>query len=669
MHSVVGLLRRFRDDERGVFAVFFGLFAIVLIATAGAVVDFTSIELSRTKAQQALDAAALGLQPKIYNTVPPTTASKEALRVQAKALLDERLADTTIATTVSTPTIDTTEGKLRLDASITVKTAFVALIGIPQVTAKVTAEATRKQLNLEVAMVLDNSLSMDQYSRMDELKKAAKCMSDILYNSDDNCTDGVSAANATNANVWLSIVPFTLEVNVGTGYKTATWLDRTGVVSSHASRTSSSTPNIHSNNITNDNFDTNDYDGDTYSGTVSVPVDRIKLMDDLGGVNWGGCVEMRKYPYDTNDAEPEAGTDTMFTPLFAPDEPDTGGYTNNYLSDRPSSCNSSKDLGVWVAIETKTNCTQTWTSNDNNNTKASRWSGCSSTPTSAAQSQKKWDGNNAASVSATMPLSLPDKNGNPNYPTCVDSFPSVPVQTSTGNNPKRYTQKKTVTCNYYFSDRELQERLCKYGTNTATGISQSGIKGPNADCPTNAITPLTATKATITTAIGKLDAQGATNIHAGAIWGFHVLSPTLPFNEGKAYGNATSKVMVIMTDGENRTTGSTNMNKSGWYMPYGYPWNDRLGDVNSDTAALTDAVDSRLVETCVNARAKDITVYTVGLDVDLTADPDGNKKMLEDCANPTEGGRVYAYFPDDATDLTDVFKTIANQLSNLRLAK
>jgi len=75
MRGFFSLLRRFRDDERGVFAVLFGVFAIVLIAAAGAVVDFTRIELARTKAQQALDSAALGLQPKMFLTTGWRTIS------------------------------------------------------------------------------------------------------------------------------------------------------------------------------------------------------------------------------------------------------------------------------------------------------------------------------------------------------------------------------------------------------------------------------------------------------------------------------------------------------------------------------------------------------------------------------------------------------------------
>ena len=41
MRRFTDLLKRFRRDESGAFLVIFALLAIVLIATSGAVVDFT----------------------------------------------------------------------------------------------------------------------------------------------------------------------------------------------------------------------------------------------------------------------------------------------------------------------------------------------------------------------------------------------------------------------------------------------------------------------------------------------------------------------------------------------------------------------------------------------------------------------------------------------------
>jgi hypothetical protein len=52
------------------------------------------------------------------------------------------------------------------------------------------------------------------------------------------------------------------------------------------------------------------------------------------GISWAGCVEMRAEPYDTLDTTPDVATpDTLFVPMFWPDEPDNVGDWNNYLTD------------------------------------------------------------------------------------------------------------------------------------------------------------------------------------------------------------------------------------------------------------------------------------------------------------------------------------------------
>jgi len=51
MRRLQDLLKRFRRDESGSFLVIFALLAIVLIATSGAVVDFTYTQTARSRAR------------------------------------------------------------------------------------------------------------------------------------------------------------------------------------------------------------------------------------------------------------------------------------------------------------------------------------------------------------------------------------------------------------------------------------------------------------------------------------------------------------------------------------------------------------------------------------------------------------------------------------------
>lgn len=629
IRSFISLIRRFRSDERGAFLVIFGVMAIVLVATSGAVVDFTSVEQARTRAQVALDSAALGLQPRIYDNPTPT---EETLRLQAENVLRERLAANDIAwsscpqtgtaalpcASVESAAIDTVDGSLRLVASMQVPMSFVSLVGIPSMKATLVSEATRKRLNIEVAMVLDNSGSMAQSSRMTNLKTAANCATNILLNGDCDST----AAAASIDNVKIGIVPFTEFINVGTANSTASWIDKTGA-----------------SKVARDNFDNDDYDGNTFSG----PVNRLDLYGNLSNVSWKGCVEARLPPYDTTDDVPDASVSaTLFAPALAPDEPDTqvciwgwcyDKFPNSYLPDKPAICNPEPK---WVWTRTKLKCNST------------NYDTATCTGGTTDLYERVMPNGVTTTTSSTRPATIYN-NPDPGASEYTEAY------TSTGSGSNR-TNKRIRTWSYPYSERELQERMCKY-----TGTIFSGKDGPNVDCPSNAVLPLTTTKSAVTNRLTSMVADGGTNIHQGVMWGFHMLSPTEPLTEANAYNSATSKVMIVMTDGENTHAASNTMNGSSWYVAYGYPYNGRLGVAGNSTPQLQAIMDTRTVATCANAKAAGITVYTIG----LNAPNQTTINMLTSCASDSSKAK----FPTQSSQLIDVFKEIASELSNLRLAQ
>ncbi|MEQ1770242.1 MAG: TadE/TadG family type IV pilus assembly protein [Devosia sp.] len=626
MRRFTDLLKRFHKDESGNFIIIFGILAVVLIATAGSVVDFTSVQQARARTQTALDSAALSLQPRI------TLDSNDTLKTKAKAIIVERLGDSTITVDVPTVVTNTTEGSIKINASIRKSTSFVALVGVNSITAQLVSQATRKQLDLEVAMVLDNSGSMASNSRMTNLKKAARCATNILYNAITSCTDTVLNASdsltPTVANVKIGISPFNEFVNVGTGYKTAAWMDQTGAT-----------------RVAKDGFDNDDSDANTFNTSVN----RFNLFTAIG-VPWEGCVEARNHTtgagglyYDTSDLEPSTGiADSLFTPAFAQDQAD--GYDNSYMNDRPVAC-TNKDQGSWVQTKVKTNCSQ------NGAGSASNYTACGSSETTT---RTQTDQNNAAvtPAAATEPATV---NGQPK--NCTDVYTSVRTQTS----PNRYTNTYVRTCSYTFSPRELHERLCKYvAANTvSSGLSggPGGMTGPNADCNISML-PLTATKSSVISKISAMASQGGTNIHQGVMWGFHMLSPTEPLTEGKPFAGTTSKVMIVMTDGENTHSWTNDYAGADWYTAYGYPYQGRL--TGADNTALQTEMDNRTKTTCTNAKAKDIVIYTVG----LSPPNQSTRDMLTACATDA----TKAYFPTTSTELVSVFQAIAGQLADLRLA-
>lgn len=619
LHRIKTLLKRFQRDERGAFMVLFGVLALVLVATSGAVVDFTQIEQARTRAQNALDAAALALQPHVFDENPAWTESD--FTEAAKALLKERLADSTVQSDVINATINARNGQLILKATIVVPTSFVSLVGVTSVKASLISEATRKRLNLEVAMVLDNSGSMSSYSRMTELKSAAKNATDILFDYQE-----------TQPNVFVSIIPFTQYVNVGTENRTASWMSQTGASSVSAL-----------------NFDDDDRDSNTFAG----PVSRWGLYDGFNNEPWDGCVEARIAPFDTTDEVPNnAVPDTMFQPVFAPDS-----SVDDYISDTGGSC--TRVPPTWKAVSTKSKCGSA------NPPSATQYNNCNKT---ASNAYSGTDVNGATVASA--PTSQPADNSTYSYyntGACSTAYSSVTNGTS-----RNYV--KTVTCTYDFSVREYQERLCKY-----SGRSFSG-DGPRSDCPRAAVLPLSNDRDTVKGRIDYMEANGSTNIEQGSIWGFHSLSPTEPLTTGRDYDEATSKIMIVMTDGENNVNYSSYSSSNPYgvssWTAWGYRSNHRLltestspKDSVATSSQVIAEVNKRTVAACASAKAKGVIVYTIG----LSAPNSTTIQMLKDCASPSkeEDGETinYWYFPDSSDELTEVFEEIAEQLSELRLAQ
>jgi hypothetical protein len=663
MTQLFALIGRFGRNEDGVFAVVFGLMAIVLVALGGAAVDYVSLEQSRSRAQFALDAAALALQPEIFDE----TVTKEHIRKRAEDLVRDRIGDARIASGVDGIEITLEDGSLYLAGFIEMPTSFVSLVGVNSLRARVQSEATRKKLALEVAFVLDNSGSMSYTGagasgtrqRMQFLKDAAKCAVNILFYKDvvddpgnrDTCIPAGGASLLEDVKV--GVVPFTMFVNVGAGNRNAGWLDQ-----------------HNASVIANDNFD-NDDDEDT------LPNRPLPTRFDLfaaTGESWRGCVEARPHIksgtlatayLDTDDTPPVAGN-TLFVPLFSPDMPDNIGG-KSYIGDSPAVCDRPATSGA--------RC-------DFTETRTKDWWGNWGSPTITSSTPKN------GSINFTSNSLYPNAFYGKRPPGCSCRNPSY-SNWSSGNSTQ--TREGWCTGSYVptgLSPREYQERICKY----YAGVGGSSFStGPNTDCTRTPILPLTGAPSTAISTINGMTAEGGTNIHQGTVWGMRVLSPTEPFTEGAPYDEATSKIMIVMTDGENTAynlsghcSGSRALNGSCYNSAYGFPYNsrnsvasstsggnvERLGAHNngsfSSNADLVTAMNQRTSQTCENAKAAGITVYVIGLATSKAEQ--STQAVVEEMLAACASTRDKAYFPEDPGELKAVFEDIADDLTALRLA-
>lgn len=294
------MFRIFVGCRNGNFALMVAILMPILIGAAGFAVDISTLSNARIQLQNATDAAVLAASRLSDRTLTREevfdnyleanlTGARELANVRGELTVDEGL------------NVISTSAVVKAD----VRLHFGFLFGGNRRIA-VEAGATESSMDLEIAMVLDNTGSMGA-SRMQSLRDAATAMANIL-----------ESAKGMNRSVKAALVPFVTAVNVkGTGYKES-WIDVDGMASYHGV-----------------NFDR------VPTGAGSAKVNHFDLFKSLGQT-WKGCVEARAAPYNlTDDAPNPKIPDTMFVPYFAPDEPgdakksgdSSSKFNNSYLDD------------------------------------------------------------------------------------------------------------------------------------------------------------------------------------------------------------------------------------------------------------------------------------------------------------------------------------------------
>lgn len=229
--------------------------------------------------------------------------------------------------------------------------------------------------------------------------------------------------------------------------------------------------------------------------------------------------------------------------------------------------------------------------------------------------------------------------------------------------------------------------------------AQNEGTGPNLGCPP-AITPLVAEKSTVTAAIDEMQPwhRGGTFANLGLAWGWRNLSPAwrglwsgsadgLPLNYNEPNMN---KVVILLTDGVNQWydwPGTNNDNCGDEEPPNGLPGrnsydnpecNDyrddfpgadytaygrlnegRLGTTNNNL--VDDEIDDRMLDLCTAMKAEDIIIYAITFQVSNA----GTQTLFQNCATDADH---YFNSPSNS-ELQQAFVTIADELSNLRIAE
>lgn len=631
------MLSGFLKDRRGNYALITAITTVPLMGALALGIDYSEMSRQRQSALNALDAAGIATARRAVEGATDAQLIDYAQEFFKANLGSVDPAKTTLS--VVLPSNNAGGGTLKLSVDVDYNPYFLGAFrtllnggGNQQLSFYAESEIRLKN-TLEVALVLDNSLSMDTNGsgtgkkRIVLLKEAAKQLVDTIAKQAEQMKQ-------VDKPVQFALVPFSASVNVGSQHAGARWMDVDGRSPIHHENFDWSTmPN--NSKVTKSANGVHYKEGAGWGAQNGDKVTRFTLYDTLRRVtsmkpekvgseyrcietnrrgqctkngwvdifedvpatwasvtSWSGCVETRPHPYAYSDDTPVSGTPaTLFVPMFAPDE-----------SDRI------------------------------NNQKPNWW---------------------------------PDVLG------------------GTDNRKRQEYMPK------YFQDAPLGS-----GTN-ASGDGKGPNIGCQTT-PITPLTDVSkaAGLKTIKDAIDAMKPVDTTDVPEGTAWGWRVLSSGEPFTEGRPeHEKGNDKVLIVLTDGANTyfTPGySDGAGNKSLYSNKGYTGKNYD---NGDTTRMfmgtenlnknlhtrdnyTSAMNQHMDTVCDNAKSAGVIVMTVALDLsDKKSDEKAAIEAMKRCASDSRFRRdsedstkaAKLFWNANGSNLAEKFKEIADELSNLRI--
>jgi len=283
----------FRKSKDGNIAVILALAAIPTVTAMGMAVDYTRAVSARSAMQEAADAAALMLA----QDAASLTQSQLTTKAQAYFNALYTASGVTGVSVTATYTANTGAGStVLITTSANLPTDFMKIAGYSQMAVSTSSTATWGNTKLRVALALDNTGSMAQDGKMTALQGGANSLIDQL-----------SATAQSNGDVYISIVPFANEVNMGSSaYRSSGYIDWTNW----------STFGSNEENYTCGSSNTSPSWSNNWTGTMKCGTSNNSTS------NWNGCVMDRgnqAAPASTNDDQTKTAPGTGTT-LFPADQ-------------------------------------------------------------------------------------------------------------------------------------------------------------------------------------------------------------------------------------------------------------------------------------------------------------------------------------------------------------
>jgi Flp pilus assembly protein TadG len=267
------LLARFFKDRKAGVAPLLALGIIPLVGSVGAAVDYSRASSVRTAMQAAGDATALMLA-KTATTLNNTQLQSSATAFFVANFNRPEAQDVQVVATYSSGQ----QGfNVTVNGTAKVNTNFMGMMGFAQIPLSTTASVSWNNAKLRVALVLDNTASMAETDSTGTSKISA------LKTASHNLLSQLKTAAQNDGDVYVSIIPFGKDVNVGASNYNQSWIDWTDW-------------NIANGTCSNSNYT-----------TKSTCQSHGKTWTPKNHNTWNGCVTDRDQNYDTLNTAPTSG--------------------------------------------------------------------------------------------------------------------------------------------------------------------------------------------------------------------------------------------------------------------------------------------------------------------------------------------------------------------------
>lgn len=208
-------LQSFRSDERGSVMIIFGFCLIMLIMFVACAIDYGRAVHAHMRLGAAVDAAAIAAAKAMRDGNHTVAQAK----IIARTFFDENMprnAGKYTTTTGWDPEINTADGTVTINVVGHVQTLFATVAGIKEIKFPKTATATFSTLDVEVALQLDMTGSMNDPDARGRQKMAG------LKDATNELIDVLITGNANSNKVRIGMAPFAAGVNAGAFAKAVT---------------------------------------------------------------------------------------------------------------------------------------------------------------------------------------------------------------------------------------------------------------------------------------------------------------------------------------------------------------------------------------------------------------------------------------------------------------